>query len=350
MKEPKTAGNPPPDLDLSPIAASVAQSDGIPSRKNCIACHAKAGGGDNVKHGDISTKLVATTREYDVHMGTDGEDMVCVDCHVADNRHGIGGMPFHSVEEGDMKECTDCHGNRSAIHAGTTAELIVDFEGHDRLACQVCHVPSIARQVATKTAWYWETAGQDIPAEDIPKYTAPDGTEYPLYDKMKGNFEFANNVRPVLRYHNGKWTKTIMNVNDQFEETPVVLSEPVGDYTEEDAMIYPFKKMVGNQVADAVNNIMLVPHLFPGNGDNAYWQKYDWDLALQDGAAYTGQNYSGEYEFVDTEMYLEVNHEIAPPEEALGMGQNCNDCHFGGQIDWEALGWSGDPVDGGTRP
>ena len=96
---------------------------------------------------------------------------------------------------------------------------------------------------------------------------------------------------------------------------------------------------------------MLVPHLFGGKGGpNAYWSKFDWDLALQDGAAYTGQTYSGAYEFVDTVMYLTVNHEIAPKEQALGRESNCGDCHISDTIDWTELGYTDDPIMGGTRP
>ena len=116
-------------------------------------------------------------------------------------------------------------------------------------------------------------------------------------------------------------------------------------------MIYPFKKMIGNQIADAGNNTMLVPHLFGlKGGPNPYWAKYDWDLALQDGAAYTGQTYSGNYEFVDTVMYLTVNHEVAPKEDALGGENACADCHSQGQTNWTALGYTDDPLTGGTRP
>ena len=49
-------------------------------------------------------------------------------------------------------------------------------------------------------------------------------------------------------------------------------------------------------------------------------------------------------------MYLSVNHEVAPKEMAYGMDSHCDDCHFSTQIDWDALGWSDDPVLGGTRP
>ena len=172
-----------------------------------------------------------------------------------------------------------------------------------------------------------------------------------MYDKKKGNFVWTKNVRPELLYYDGKWNRMMINTNDQYPSVPVDLGSPSADYTTPGAMIYPFKKMIGNQVADLNNRTMLVPHLFGmKGGPNPYWAKYDWDLALTDGAAYTGQTYSGAYEFVDTVMYLSVNHEVAPKEQAFGNGGNCADCHFEDKINWTGLGWTGDPVQGGTRP
>ena len=48
-------------------------------------------------------------------------------------------------------------------------------------------------------------------------------------------------------------------------------------------------------------------------------------------------------------MYLSVNHEVAPKEQAYGFN-GCEDCHTNNQIDWSELGYTGDPVDGGTCP
>ena len=76
---------------------------------------------------------------------------------------------------------------------------------------------------------------------------------------------------------------------------------------------------------------------------------YDWNLALLDGAAYTGQPYSGQYFFPYTEMLLSVNHEVPPAQQALGMDGDCTDCHGGATVDWVALGWSADPEAGGER-
>ena len=350
-KVPTQAGAPDPNVNLDIVARSVALNSGKPTRQNCTFCHANAGGGDNVKHGDIAMALLDTTRDFDVHMGTDGGDMDCVDCHQVMRNvdgqlvdHGIGGMPYHSVDDGDMKGCVDCHGNVASIHVGTSVQTITEL--HPTLACQVCHIPAFARETSTKTEWYWEDAGQDI--DPIP--VDPD-TGRPTYDKNKGTFVWENDVRPTLLYFDGKWDRMMINKNDQYTDLPVVLAKPTADYTTPGAMIYPFKKMIGNQPADAGNETMLVPHLFgTKGGPNPYWGKFDWGLALQDGADYTGQTYTGAFEFVDTVMYLTVNHEIAPKAQALGMDGACGDCHTGDQIDWIALGWSGDPVPNGTRP
>ena len=353
-KHPKTAGRPDPSVDLNAVARSIAVSP-TPTINNCIDCHAKAGGGDNVKHGDLAMNLKNTTRAYDVHMGTDGADMDCVACHGANHEpdtgeynHGIAGMALHSVHEGNMKQCTDCHGGVMAIHQDTPAMELLAPGWHDRLACQVCHIPAIARHTATKTEWYWEDAGDmdRVPVID-PETGMPD------YNKMKGSFVWGLNVRPVLRYSNGMWNRKLIGVSDTYDSEPIDLASPQGDYTDPDAMIYPFKLMVGTQPVDPNTKTVLVPHLFGmKGGPNPYWVKYDWDLALQDAAAYTGQNYSGTYAFASTEMLMTVNHEVAPKEEALGYGpapDNCIDCHVSGNIDFTELGWTDDPLNGGER-
>jgi octaheme c-type cytochrome (tetrathionate reductase family) len=357
-KAPTTAGAPEPSVDLTAVAQSVGLNAGVPPRATCVFCHSRAGGDDNVKHGDISTDMTATTRAYDVHMGTDGGDMTCVDCHQVKKdsagktlSHGIGGMAYHSVDEGVMKHCTDCHGAASGIHAGTSVQNIVNT--HTTLACQVCHIPAIARKVSTVVDWRWSQAG----ASTAPTECAPaDPAVMPnraTYSKQKGCFVWQNDVRPVLRYFDGKWNRMMINVNDAYTSLPVDLASPTATYQTAGAMIYPFKKMVGNQPADRNNKTVLVPNLF-GNATtdaDAYWVSFDWTRALSSGAAYTQQDYTGAYEFVDTVMLLKVDHEVAPKEMAFGHGGFCSDCHGGSQIEWAALGWSSDPVSANaTRP
>jgi octaheme c-type cytochrome (tetrathionate reductase family) len=370
---------------LQKVAQSVGMNGGVPPRSTCVFCHARAGGDDNVKHGDISTRMgfaKATdpaadpakflNRTEDVHMGYDpvakkGGDMKCVACHqvkkdTAGNMldHGIGGFMYHSTDEGVMKDCTDCHS--PSIHAGTPVERLL--LSHDRLACQVCHIPAIARKVATYVDWRWSLAGATTPPVECPsepKGVAANGTTLrATYSQLKGCFTWATNVRPELRYYNGKWNRIVMGVNDKGLDTsqPVDLGSPAATYRDADAKIYPFKKMTGNQPFDSVDKTVLVPHLWGTvTGANPYWSKFDWNLALVDASAYSAsltkygayQQYNGTYEFDDTFMLLKVDHEVAPKEQALGYGGACDDCHLSNQIDWAALGWTADPAGGGTQ-
>ena len=70
----------------------------------------------------------------------------------------------------------------------TDAERLV--EGHDRLACQVCHVPAIARKISTKTEWYWDTAG------DMSRVPQDVGDGRFDYDKKKGAAGKAASEKP----------------------------------------------------------------------------------------------------------------------------------------------------------
>ena len=308
------AGGPDPSVDLQAVAQSVGLNDGRPPRSTCVFCHSRAGGDDNVKHGDISSRFGKTAlddpddpnddpfdRTEDVHMGVDNPaypgGMLCVDCHTADRdpsgnllSHGIAGFMYHSVDEGgEMKECEDCHGDVASIHAGTSSELVATTPVHSRLACQVCHIPAVARKVSTYTDWKWSLAGQNERPAECP--AEPLGTgDRSTYVKQKGCFTWATNVRPVLRYYNGKWNRVVMGINDTNLDTtaPVDLGSPAATYLDADAKIYPFKKMTGNQPFDAVEDTVMVPHLWGTvTGPNPYWAKFDWNLALQDSSAYS---------------------------------------------------------------
>jgi hypothetical protein len=271
----------------------------------------------------------------------------------------VGGFAYHTVEQGEMKECTDCHA--VSIHVGTSVEPVLNIAGHGKLACQVCHIPAISRKVATYVDWRWEQAGASSPPATCPSTpTGADrnGVGRATYSKQKGCFTWGTSVRPELRYFDGKWNRMVLNVNDGYDPAalPVDLASPTATYQTPGAKIYPFKKMTGNQPADATAKKVMVPNLF-GNATtdpDAYWIKFDWAAALVSGGLYTGQGFSGNYTFVDTVMLLKVDHEIAPKEMAYGMDADCSDCHLGTpadpRVDWKALGWSGDPMTGGTRP
>ncbi len=328
-KDKPNGGQPVADLDLQAIARST--DKGMPGRRNCLECHRNAGGGDNIKHGDLSQSLYTATHETDVHMDINRQNMNCQECHETAD-HEIAGQGLHSEAEGAV-DCTDCHSS-STIHADNGHSGT--YDNHlDKVACQTCHIPTFARVNATKTEWYWETAGDENRVPVIDPITGK-----PDYDKLKGDFVWKLDVEPEILWYSHEWNRMVIGQNDTWTTTPVVLAAPTANIDTEGAKLYPFKKMIGNQPADMTNQRILSPHLFgTAGGPNPYWGTWDWDLALRDGAAYTNLPYSGDWGFVDTIMYLTVNHEVAPYEDA----RECVDCHGSGGLDWDRLGYSANP-------
>ncbi|HVP11396.1 MAG TPA: tetrathionate reductase family octaheme c-type cytochrome [Phycisphaerae bacterium] len=310
---------------------------GHPSPPNCGACHFYACGGDNVKHGDLSSALLNPTPEMDVHMG--GQNFTCLTCHEMKN-HGFSGFSLHSMGDGGQSpDCTRCH-SATAPH---TQDASIDglLNSHlNRLACQLCHIPTFSRSKPTVVQWDWSTAGQDI--NPIPT----DALGMPTYDKEKGSLTWAQNVGWTPRWFNGKWNRKIIGVADTYTNTgtandPIVLAEPTATSADPDAKIYPFKVMYGRQPGDTVNKRLIVPHLFgSAAGPNAYWDKFDWASSLQEGAAYSGVPFSGTFDFPYTVTYLRVNHEVAPKSQA----RTCFTCHTQTWF-WAQLGIT-DPLAG----
>lgn len=317
--------------DLQNIAYNV----GTPTRANCGACHFYADGGDNAKHGDMSSALITPSRELDVHMG--GLDYRCQECHTS-SAHGIAGMSIHSRDEGDESaRCTRCHTGTKVHQEDPVFASVINIHMR-RIACETCHIPTYARSKPTLMEWYWDEAGEDVSPVPLDRYGMP------TYSKEYGRLVWRKEIVPVYRWYNGTWNWKIVGSNDTYIETgtandPIVLAEPVATIDDPDAKIYPFKRMLGRQPADIANQRLIVPHLFgDAAGANPFWSSFDWNAALQEGAAYTGQDYSGQLGFVNTVMYLKLAHTVPPAEQAL----LCDDCH--GVDGWfESLGYEQDP-------
>ena len=84
----------------------------------------------------------------------------------------------------------------------------------------------------------------------------------------------------------------------------------------------------------------------PLAGEDGYWTNFNWDNAFRLAEPITGLKYSGSYGFAETLMYWPTTHMVLPKENAL----QCTDCHAeNGRLDWEALGYPGDPMEWGGR-
>lgn len=314
------AGEVPPSVDLVEAAKSV----GKPTNANCGKCHFGAGGGDGVKHGDIDSTLANPSPEHDIHMG--GKGLTCASCHAGEN-HVIKGSSLHIMPTEGSLSCESCH--PQAPHQNAKLN-----DHTDTVACETCHIPAFAKGMPTKMYWDWSQAGQDIDPVPVDSY----GKE--TYSKDKGAFIWEQNVVPTYTWYNGKVERYLLGdpVNS---DGPTVLARPLGSINDPQAKIYPFKLMRGKQPADAENGYLLVPNVV-----NGFWSHHDWQKALEDGAKATGLAFSGNYTFVEAEMYIGIHHEVVPAAQAL----SCSDCHSpNGRLDWVALGYQGDPMQVGGR-
>ena len=313
-------GNPAKGVDLLAAARSV----GAPTRENCGGCHFDGGGGNAVKHGDLDGRLKFPSERIDVHMGR--YDFSCTTCHRTED-HNIRGKAS-SVSIGDLNtqnqvQCIDCHNQEPHRDARLN-------EHTEAVACQTCHVALMARKDATKIHWDWSTAGQDLP-QDAHQYL-----------KIKGSFVYKKNHRPDYAWYNGTTGRYLKgDIIDPTQVTP--FNKPNGNIKDPKAKIWPFKIHYGKQIYDKTNNYFLLPKTVGAGG---YWTEFDWDQALRLGAENSGLPYSGEYDFAETSFYWTTSHMITPKDEAL----QCIDCHSDvGRLDWQMLGYDGDPVTHGSR-
>lgn len=317
-KNPKGAGMPKDNVDL----LEVAQNVGPTNRENCGNCHFYGGGDEGVKHGDMDGSLLNPSADFDVHMG--GQDFSCAECHTGEN-HKISGRSHGSrfMGTGTDVNCESCH--EGEIHKKKKLN-----EHTKSIACQTCHIPTYAKEIATKTYWDWSTAGTKAEAKND-EFGKPD------FINKKGHFKRGKNLVPEYKWYNKSAGYYLLG--DKIDPSKRVELNPLNvTIADKNAKIAPFKIMVSKQPYDADKNIIVIPKLF---GKGGYWKTYDWNDAIIKGMASVDMEYSGNLGWVETEMNWPINHMVVPAKKAL----KCNACHGkkATRMDWEALGYPGDP-------
>lgn len=377
-KAPPAAGMPDPGVDL----VNVAQNVGRSSRATCGTCHFNGGGGDAIKHADLSREMLYPSRNCDIHMG--GYDFACTECHRTRNHRIAGRSTSVPVVEGSFS-CEKCHTDNP--HDGANL-LDHHLNKHcETLACNTCHSPVYAKCKATKTWWDWSKAGDKKREVKKDKYGMPD------YNWKKGEFQWKESAKPEYAWYNGFVKRVLLGEKVDLAQSVINITEPVGSIKDPNSKIAPFKIMKGVQAFDARHAYALVPHLFPRdeNDDTAYWKNLDWQKAFVDGMKAAHMPYSGDYTWKETWMYWGVEHEVMPAAMALSCAQchssfqgenTCNRCHKDDRnvdfkklahrgtdfsymesrgrdvsdligttdyIDFKALGYKGDPIVYGGR-
>jgi octaheme c-type cytochrome (tetrathionate reductase family) len=311
-----------------------AKSVTIPGRENCGSCHFFGGGGDNVKHGDLSSALIAPTKDVDVHMAVEGNDFPCTQCHVGEKHQWSGsryqGVPIdekHKSKPGMRNEtasCASCHGARP--HPLSLVGLKLN-DHTQKVACETCHIPEFAKGgVATKVDWDWRTAGKTRDGEGYKdsNYIQGNGEHRYTYKSIKGDFKYAENAKPQYLWSNGKSHYT--TIDTKFDPSkPVIINSVEGTVGGKDSRITPFKRMHTIQPYDKGNNTLVYMHLW-GDDKDSFWGNYDFGRAIEHGMKQFDIPYSGEFGFIDTFSYWPINHMVAPEEKAL----DCDSCHVKG--------------------
>lgn len=310
------AGLPDPKVDLG----SVARSAGTPKNKNCGSCHFLGGGGNNVKHGDLEVALLSTTRDVDVHMGQDGANLDCVDCHETENHKIPGKLYSVSSMNVDRVECESCHTARP--HADDVIN-----EHTVKVGCQTCHIPTYAKVNPTKMFWDWSKACKIMD----PSYTEVDSAGVRVYLAKKGRFVWQKDVKPEYIWFDGTADHYMLGDKIDTNDLPIEINTLNGSYADRDSKIIPTKIHRTRQPYDPIYMTLIQPKLWDAEyGNGALWVdcvtipiEKMWDISSAKGMEYVGLPYSGEYAFTNTKMYWPVNHMVSPAENAL----ECKDCH-----------------------
>ena len=291
---------------------TMVQNIQSPKRSNCLACHAKAGGGDGVKRGDLSLALVTNTDpNFDVHMNANGADLDCQSCHEFQKHRVIGRgsdiRPTDDLDRGSEVSCLTCHADKGTSN-GHDNRKINDHVA--RVACQTCHIPVYAK-VATEIHRDWRTHHDGSPAD------GKSGPGHPHTEKL-------SDLTPIYAFWNRTSDNYLLGDNanltyDGIRDT-YPTSRPVGDVTDTASKLYPFKYKTATQpIATDTNELIALDTLeyLKGSGDIT--------TSIENGLVNMGLPINAPYEWIDTDTYQLLNHGIEPASRAL----TCNECHSG---------------------
>jgi PKD repeat protein len=327
-----------PDADA--IAGGLSQPIGIrmrPSRATCVVCHSYAGGGCNSKRGDIQLAHIdPPDRNFDVHMASTavgGAGLDCVDCHRTQNHLIAGrGVDLRPTDLDPPPQCTDCH--ELPPHSDTI------LNSHTaRVDCRSCHIPHFAKPTALGSGT----------TDMFRDYSQPPvlSEERRLYEPFQ---VVQNNVMPELVFNNG--SSEIYRFLDPIQPQAngkVLMAGPLGSIDDPGVKLIPVKHHMARQPHDPVTGALLplrMGILFTGRLGGAFLPQDDIvNQAILSGAAAVPQfnhvTTRDFYDFVETERFMGISHQVVPYEMALG----CNDCHgaTSTRINFDALGYAPRP-------
>ncbi len=234
-KRKKVNGSFVPDPTMTISMDTAVQTVHLPERSNCLQCHAKGGGGDNFKRGDIALAHANTgDRNFDVHMAaTPTGNLKCQSCHTT-SQHRIAGRGS-DLRQTDLDGTMSC--STSTCHPGKAApsnHANPDINRHvAKVACQTCHIPAYAKNAADTIA----TEATEI-ARDwwLPEWSAALNRYEPAITKagdLKPEYRFWNRLSYNYYLGEAAW------IDPETGNYPT--SRPIGGINDPASKLYPFK-------------------------------------------------------------------------------------------------------------
>jgi len=123
--------------------------------------------------------------------------------HRSWRNHKIAGRSQSLPVAEGSRSCQGCHTDAPhRYHAGEGHEGHTLLNHHlnrhtQHISCVTCHSPVYSKCIASKTWWDWSTAGDKARKPKTDKCGMPD------YSWMKGDFQWAESVKPSYAWYNG---------------------------------------------------------------------------------------------------------------------------------------------------
>jgi hypothetical protein len=304
-------------LDLAPgeTALSLVRTVHRPNNATCVTkCHAKAGGSDGAKRGDISSAMVSPSTAVDVHISPSGTaQMTCTSCHVSVDgsvqklsNHQIPGRgnDMRGEDTGAaMKNCVDCHTTMGTGTGHQAAGVRGEPDRHvAHVDCTACHIDSFGKGVSTEMSRDW--------TRPVWNPAGCEGQGAYIGEELRGT-----NVLPEFRF----WNKTSWvfdrNGSAGLTTDPIdgglAMSLPLGSINDK---LFPFKVHISvNPISNASGktNFDVLTQFMTGC----------FDEAAASGLAYIGE--TGPYTWTPNKAFQLITHGVAPAAAAA----NCTKCH-----------------------
>jgi hypothetical protein len=281
-----------PDPAIASTMPEILAGIGKPSKAACLKCHAKAGGGNGIKQGDLDLSMANPDITVDVHMSSAGANLTCVSCHKT-QAHKIAGKgnDLRVADSTTKVACTNCHGTQP--HRQVNEDL--DKHVKEKADCTACHIPSFAKGMVTETR-------RD---NEVPEL---------LNGKYEGARTLGANLKPQLLRYDGSsyFYKYNTALTVKAPDGNFLIAGPTSVVPRaklRSKKYYPFKIHTAHMAVDSQNR------LIPINAQK-FWSTGDLDGNIS--------------KFVNVTRYLGLYHQVAPKAKAYDA---CVQCHKKGTPD-----------------